>query len=580
MRHPFALIAATSLAACASFGGPAIVPPVMTLAPAAEITADSLLAINALCSAEALGTDNIAPDIKLAAGMGTGGFKVDTTNPDAQHWFDYGLALSHAFYHQDVKAAMKRAVELDPACSLCSWGEAWALGPTLNYGIKDDERKLALAAAVRAQSLAKPGDDLARRLADAMVARYAEPRPAATDKKDDGKKIREADASADEEGTEPAFAQALVKIAADYPAMQELTVLAAHSLMMASSEEKPDDLKTALVLLEKVLEDHPDDTGAIHYYIHATEFDDRPEDALSYAKRLGDLAPAASHLVHMPAHTFFRAGLYQDAARVNARAIATDAAWISRGGDPRPPMIADFKMPMYYAHNLSFGLAGAMMSGDAQLALRYAEHAAKAYPASRDKQRFDPTPRTYVALARYAPDQMLALPVSARDEDYVRAYQAYGRGEAFLQKGDAASARIERDKLRKVIADDPEGQIALSVLEGRLAMAEGNTRAAIDRFSTGAVLQEKEFGDWMDPPTWWYPLRRSLAAAHLKAGDYAKAEAEAAASLKTWKHDPLALWVLGKAQLATGRTTEGEATLSEARKLWRGDFESITAEAI
>ena len=70
MRRPLALIAATSLAACASFGGPAVVPPITTLAPVAEITADSLLAINALCSAEALGLDKIAPDIKLQAGMG------------------------------------------------------------------------------------------------------------------------------------------------------------------------------------------------------------------------------------------------------------------------------------------------------------------------------------------------------------------------------------------------------------------------------------------------------------------------------------------------------------------------------
>ena len=582
MRRSLTLVAVTALAACASFGGPAVVSPVATLAPSNEVTADSLLAINALCSAEALGTSNILPDIKLDGGMGTGGFKVDTASADAQRWFNYGLALSHAFYHQDVKAAMKQAVALDPACSLCSWGEAWALGPTLNYGIDEDERVLALAAAVRAQSLVKPGDVLARRLADAMVARYAAPPPKAEDTKAVGNKGGEKDASADAEGTEPAFAQALVKIAADYPDMPELTVLAAHSLMMASSEEKPDDLKTALVLLEKVLKDHPDDTGAIHYYIHATEFDDRAEDALSHAKRLGALAPAASHLVHMPAHTFFRAGLYQDAAIVNAKAIATDAAWIARGGDPRPPMAMDvpFKMPMYYSHNLAFGLAGAMMSGDGPLALRYAEHAAKAYPQTGDKQRFDPTPRTYVALARYAPDQMLALPESARDDDAFRAYRAYGRGEALLQKGDAAGARIEASKLRKVIKDDPEGQIALFVLEGRLAMSEGNTGAALDRFSKGAALQDKEFGAWMDPPTWWYPVRRSIAAAWLKAGDFAKAESEATASLKLWKHDPLALWVLGRAQLAQGRAAEGEKTLAEARKLWRGDFDSISVEAI
>ncbi len=580
MRRSIALIVATNLAACASFGGPAAVPPVATLTPAAEITADTLLAINALCSAEALGLENIAPDIRLSEGMGTGGFKVDTTNAEAQHWFNYGLALSHAFYHQDVKAAMKRSVELDPACSLCSWGEAWALGPTLNYGIEDDERQLALAAATRAQSLVKPGDDLARRLADAMVARYAAPAPVANGKKVASKKPAEDGASAEDVTKASAFAHTLVRIAADYPDTTELTVLAAHSLMMVKREEKTADLASALVLLETVLKDHPNDTGAIHYYIHATEFDDRAEDALPFAKRLGALAPAASHLVHMPGHTFFRSGLYHEAAVVNARAIAMDATWIAGGGDPRPPMLKDFRLPMYYGHNLAFGLAGAMMSGDGPLALRFAEHARKAYPPDREKMSRDPTPRTYVALARYAPDQMLALPGSTRDSDYFRIYQAYGRGEAFLQKGDAARARSERDKLRKVVGDDAEGKIALAVLEGRLAMAEGNTRAAIDRFSAGAALQEKEFGTFMDPPTWWYPLRRSLAAAYLKAGELARAESEATTSLAGWKHDPLALWILAKAQLAQGRAAEGAATLAEAQKLWRGDFDSITVEAI
>lgn len=577
MRGRFSLFAMTALAACAT--GAAVVTPVTSLAPPPQSSVETLLAVAALCAAEESGLAAPVPDLKLAAGMGTGGFKVDTASSEAQAWFNYGLALSHAFYHQDVKAAMKRAVELDPACSLCSWGEAWALGPTLNYGIDEDDRKLALAAAVRAQTLVKPGDDLARRLADAMVARYAEP-PAAAATPGAGAKAGEAGVVAEDTDTEPAFAQALTKIAADYPEHVELTVLAAHSLMMASSEEKPDGLKTALVLLERVLKDHPDDTGAIHYYIHATEFDDRAEDALSYAKRLGGLAPAASHLVHMPAHTFFRAGLYQEAAVVNAQAIAADSSWMAGGGDPRPPMIDNFPAPMYYSHNLAFGLAGAMMSGDGELALRYAEHAAKAYPETGEKVRFDPTPRTYVALARYAPDQMLALKPSSRDDDGFRTYHAYGRAEAFLQKGNAAGARAELEKLRTISIDDPEALVGVSVIEGRLAMAEGNVRAAAAAFAKGAELQEKEFGGWMDPPDWWYPVRRSLAAAYLKAGDFSRAEAEATASLKEWKHDPLALWVLGRAQYALARPKEGAATLSEARKLWRGDFDSITVEAI
>jgi len=576
MRHRLALLAVTALTACATAGS-AVTPPVMSLAMNPEITAESLLAINALCSAEAVRPEGFTPDLKLAGGMGTGGFKVDTEIKAAQEWFNYGLALSHAFYHQDAKAAMKRAVELDPTCSLCAWGEAWALGPTLNYGIDEDDRKLALAAAERAKALAKPGDTKAMRLADIMIVRYAPP-PA----KDETKAGKEGEAGvvAEDAGTEPVFADALAKIAADYPDEVEFQVLAAHSLMMASSREQTEQLKAALVLLEAVLKTHPDDTGAIHYYIHATEFDKRAEDALPYADRLGGLAPMASHLVHMPAHTFFRAGRYQDAAIVNAKAIDADSQWQAQGGDGRPPMIDNFQTPMYYSHNLAFGMAGAMMSGDGALALRYAEHATKVYPEGKEAQRFDPTPRTYAALARYAPDRMLALAPSARESDALRVYYAYGRGEAFLQKGDAASARIELEKLRKAVGEKAEFKVALATLEGRLAMAEGNTQLAIARFTAGAELQEKELNEWMDPPDWWYPLRRSVAAAHLKAGDFAKAEAEAAASLKAWKHDPLALWVLGKARLGQGRASEGVASLNEARRIWRGVFDSISVEAI
>lgn len=574
MRKHLAFVGMITLAACVT--GPSAVTPVAPLAArGGDPVSDALIALNALCSAEAVGLGEVRPDIKLADGMGTGGFKVDTASADAQAWFDYGLALSHAFYHQDAKAAMKRSVELDPSCSMCAWGEAWALGPTLNYGINENDRKAALAAAERALSLAKPGDDKAKRLAEAMVARYANPAAAVG-----GAKNSIGGAKAGESMTEPAFGQALAKIAADYPDEQELAVLAAHSLLIPVRGKDERGLKPALALLESVLKKHPDDTGAIHYYIHATEFDDRAEDAITYADKLGKLAPAASHLVHMPAHTFFHAGRYHDAAVVNAQAIDADTTWLKDGGDPRPPMDASFRLPMYYAHNLSFGLAGALMSGDAELALKYADHATKAYPESETKQRFDPTPRTYVALARYAPDRMLALAPTKHDDEEFKAYRAYGRGEALLQKGDAAGARRELSDLRKLAKDDTEIEVAVAVLEGRLAMAEGNARAAQQRFNAGAKLQEAKLSGYMDPPAWWYPVRRSVAAAHLKAGEYAKAEWEAAASLKSWKHDALALWVLGKAQVAQGKLSEGEASLAEARKLWRGDFASITVEAI
>src|SRR5450755_2756706 len=87
----------------------------------------------------------------------------------------------------------------------------------------------------------------------------------------------------------------------------------------------PTAVARALQLLKGVLARHPDDTAAIHYYIHATEFAGHPAEALPYADKLADLAPGASHLVHMAAHTLMHVGQYERVATVDAAALKVDA---------------------------------------------------------------------------------------------------------------------------------------------------------------------------------------------------------------------------------------------------------------
>src|SRR5690606_22415146 len=63
-------------------------------------------------------------------------------------------------------------------------------------------------------------------------------------------------------------------------------------------------------LLEKIINRAPNHPGANHMYIHAMEASRVATKALPSADRLGDLIPAAGHLVHMPSHIYIRTGFY------------------------------------------------------------------------------------------------------------------------------------------------------------------------------------------------------------------------------------------------------------------------------
>ena len=178
----------------------------------------------------------------------------------------------------------------------------------------------------------------------------------------------------------------------------------------------------------------PDNTAAIHYYIHATEFVGEAPKALPYAEKLARLAPEASHLVHMGAHTLMHVGRYEDVAVVNAAAIATDARFGGEMGYKRP-----LGQAFYYGHNFSFGLAGAMMAGDRDLTLKYVDHAPVAFPTdARSDRRAGLMARTYVAARplRSRPEPW-PRPRVRKDSYILKAMRHYARGEALAANGDA-----------------------------------------------------------------------------------------------------------------------------------------------
>src|SRR5690606_40890330 len=70
--------------------------------------------------------------VPLYDNLGTHHYSITVSDPQAQRYFDQGLRLYYAFNHQEAIRAFTEAVRLDPACAMCHWGVALALGPNIN----------------------------------------------------------------------------------------------------------------------------------------------------------------------------------------------------------------------------------------------------------------------------------------------------------------------------------------------------------------------------------------------------------------------------------------------------------------
>jgi len=527
--------------------------------PPADISfaGKSFAAVLSICRVEARAEPHDANrTIFIEAGMGDGGFPVRTANPKAQAWFSYGMKMFHAFYHDDARRAFDNAVTADPRCAMCLWGQALSRGAVLNFDAEEADFKSALEIAKRAQAQARSTRD--KLLTAALVRRYERPQDAAAEHDFAADLLQ-----ADKTGPTP-----------DLQLLAAEVVLTERRRGKTPSPEADALAAQAVALIEPVLAKAPNNTAAIHYYIHAAEVAGHPQSALPYAEKLAALAPNASHLIHMAAHTYYHVGRYEDAATINASAMRTDSDHLAETKTAGPLSAAP-----YYEHNLNFGMAAALMSGDRALALKFADHLHRAYPEkdfTKDAMSYDEA-RRFIIYARYEPQHMLSLPEPADDSPETRSFYHYARGEAFAALGDAKSLATETEKIS---GDDRTMKIARAVLTGRLAMLQHRFKDAAQAFEQAVAEQDGYSPHAWDPPPWWYPIRRSLAAAWLADGQFAKAAEAAQKSLVTWPSDPLALLVLSRASDGLGQHQDARRDEGQAIGLWMGDISKVNAATI
>ncbi|HJU05011.1 MAG TPA: tetratricopeptide repeat protein [Nitrospiraceae bacterium] len=502
--------------------------------------------------------------VPLFDNLGTLHHQITTTDPKAQQYFDQGLRLVYAFNHEEAIRAFEEAARIDPDAAMAYWGIAYALGPNINAPMDRQAERRGYEAIQKAKAHSEKATPQERAYIDALATRYS----VAPD--------------ADRKALDQAYAEAMGKVAKQYPDDPDATTLAAEARMdlrpwdywSLGGQPHPGTMEI-VESLDGVLKRHPQHIGACHYYIHAVEAW-QPERALPCAERLPSLAPGAGHLVHMPSHIYIRVGKYDKAVERNAHAVSADQHYLEGRH------LTGVYPVGYYPHNIHFLWAALTMQGRSGEALQTSRDLMKA--VSLDVVRQVPeleltVPTPFVALVRFGRwDDILREPSPPADLSYSVALWHYARGMAFTAKGQLDHAKDEQAKLdqladampaERMIGLNPAKtllQIASRVLTGQMAARHGRTEEAIHHFEKAVVLQDRL--RYYEPPDWYYPVRESLGAVLLSAGRAANAEAVYREDLKRTPENPWSLYGLARSLRAQHRDGEAATVEERFRRAW------------
>jgi tetratricopeptide (TPR) repeat protein len=523
--------------------------------------------------------EKLPPPIRMT-GIGNSHIKIKAT-PEAQAWFDQGLSLMHDFWDYESAKAFEQAVRVDPNCAMCWWGLAAAeqsrgkeTKPYAKHALQEASRLMKKASA-----------------SDKLYIQAA---------------LAEQNAKEDDRTQFQAIYRKLVK---KYPKDVQARIFLAESLCDGyddAGEPKPGQ-KECLSVLQGVLKDAPNDSAANHYWIHAVEASNHPEQALHSAALLASLAPTSGHMVHMPGHIYYRLGDYATAEHWFAASTEADERYM-REQNVSPD--DDWN----HIHNLMYGIANLMEEGKLADANALSDHAAAGrgrlsaslYIWSARDQVARVSDRLPVALrladwsavlnmlgqTKFEAEKMRNLRfLTAQLTDYAMGMKALDSddlagAQAASDHMDAEMWRMQQrmtDEEKKKKNDDapPADEImpdalpdpiqkSLSVesLELRAGILAGQRKLdGAKKLYAQAQLEEKKLG-YHEPPMYIRPVGETEASALIKAKDYAGAEAAYQRALKERPNSGFGLYGLARVKELQGDTAGARTAYAAFLKAW------------
>ena len=520
----------------------------------------------------------------LFEGMGNFSLKISTKDEGAQRYFDQAMVLAFAFNHAESIRSFRAAQKLDPSCAMCFWGEALASGPNINVTsngraiMSAADRVSAHKAAQHAINLMAGATEIEQDYILAQATRF------------------NGDASTPREPLDVAYAAAMEAVSNKYPDDNNAASMFAEALMNTmpwnywadDGDPKPDTIKV-IGKLEAVIQDQPDHPLALHLYIHTVEASSNAGRAEAAADLLSDLVPGAGHLVHMPAHIYWRVGRYFDASEANIEAAAVDEAYIAQCN------AQGFYPALYYPHNIHFLWAASTMEGRSELSIESAIKVANNVSLEQIKQFptvefFQTIPLlSYVRFGKW--DEILDSPEPPDHLAYSRGIWHYARGVALTQTGEMALAKQQHASIKPLSENmsisflderDYPASLLLSIADdlllGEIALKENDHKGAIAHFKAAVDLQDTL--SYTEPPFWYYPTRQSLGYALLQAGRSEAAADVYRQDLEAYPRNGWSMFGLAQALEADGKTGEAAEIKERFEEVWQMADVSLTASRI
>ncbi len=483
-----------------------------------------------------------------AEALGPLTWPITTKSARAQQFFDQGVQMMYAFTPLRAARSFRQAQREDPDCAMCFWGEAWAWGPYLNGGMGPDDAPRAHENIAKAKKLApEHASEVEQALIEAMAIRYV-----AEHEADERKRL------------DSAYARAMADVYERFPNDLDVGTLYGESLMLLEPRrgrwdiEKP-AVKKIHAVLESVLALDIKHPGACHLYVHATEPTVEPGRAEACADHLGPSIPGASHIQHMPSHTYNRIGRWGDAVRANL------AAWHS---DQRAE--DDIAWAIYPSHNLHMLLFAASMDGQGAVAVQAAKDYGKIVPSGNFYESM-----TLLRFGRF--DEILELD-DPPDGGIQRGFWDFARGYAYLRRDEPGRAAVYLERVQEAAETTPASEtfrghsaadllgVVAGVLEAEILRSEGDAERAIEVLEAAIVVEDGLRYDEPEPLN--FSARHWLGDLLLELERFNEAESVFEAALEDHPRNGWSLFGLEAALRAQGRASEADAVHKRFQDAW------------